>query len=318
MFCTECGANIDGARFCTNCGKPIGKVISTNGSEGKKQTTQASGMQAGNKMQPQSTVNKYSAAQGRSMPQAYSTLDNVMSLNASSMAGEMAFEEPGTQENVLQLAAVYSPVAGIFAGIGSYLKGILSIIKKPSVLFGTIFLAIFMYLTVLFRDADSEMLRAIAWLTYAEGGFDRSQLGMIGGILGRGAVIAALLSVFRGGVPNAFKGIGAFFVGHGEKRGFFTVIFGMLLGFAAYVAFVGVDATSDAAMAGIAGAVLSLQALGSKSGKLYALAQSFSSSKQDGMRQAREGKADGILNGLTIGFAFGTVFTMLGLMEEFL
>lgn len=59
-------------------------------------------------------------------------------------------------------------------------------------------------------------------------------------------------------------------------------------------------------MAGIAGAVLSLEALGGGTGKLYELAQSLTSRAENGVRSAVRGRCDGLLTGMTLGFALGT------------
>ena len=131
-------------------------------------------------------------------------------------------------------------------------------------------------------------------------------------MLGKGTVAAALVSLFNGGLKELFKGIGALFTGHGEKRSIFSTIFGILIGGAVYIAFVGPDNVSGAtAMAGIAGVILSLEALGGGSGKLYELAQSLTSRATNGVRTVVQGKCDGLLTGLTIGFALATVLSAL-------
>ena len=56
-------------------------------------------------------------------------------------------------------------------------------------------------------------------------------------------------------------------------------------------------------MSAIAGALLSLEALGAGSGKLYTLAQSLTSRAADGIRTAVRGKCDSLLTGITLGFA---------------
>ena len=153
-------------------------------------------------------------------------------------------------------------------------------------------------------------MNLLSFLTYAEGGFDRSGIGILGGILGKGIVAAGLLSLPRDGVINAAKGIGALFAGHGEKRGILNILLGIVLGAAAYYVFVGPDNASAAtAMPGIAGALLTMEALGSGNGKLYELARSLTSRISNGTREEAKGRCDGLLTGLVLGFALATVLS---------
>ena len=123
-------------------------------------------------------------------------------------------------------------------------------------------------------------------------------------------VAAGLLSLPRGGLTNAVHGIGALFAGHGEKRGILNVLLGIVLGAAAYYVFVGPDNASAAtAMPGIAGALLTLEALGSGNGKLYELARSLTSRISNGIREEAKGRCDGLLTGIALGFALATVLS---------
>jgi hypothetical protein len=108
---------------------------------------------------------------------------------------------------------------------------------------------------------------------------------------------------------DAFKGIGALFVGHGERRSLVGVVIGVVLGGALYFAFAGENASPDTAMAGIAGAVLSLEALGAGDGPIYTLVQSLTSRARNGVRTAMRGKCDGLLTGMALGFAIATAWT---------
>ncbi|MBQ6450944.1 MAG: hypothetical protein IJJ29_03375, partial [Solobacterium sp.] len=60
------------------------------------------------------------------------------------------------------------------------------------------------------------------------------------------------------------------------------------------------------------GALLSLQSLGRKDGKLYTLAESLTSGKADGIRIAHTGKAKSLLTGLSLGFAVVTFLVAAG------
>ena len=240
-------------------------------------------------------------------------IPQVKTLAASATTGEIDFgvmDLPGLSGATEQVTKALSPIAGIFQGIGSWIGGIFCIFKNPASLIGTLALAALYVFLAHNRNSDSAIIKWFSLLTYAEGGFDRSSmLGKIGGTLGKGTVAAALFSFFNGGLPRFFKGIGALFKGHGEKRSFLSILFGIILGGAVYFAFVGRYPSQGSFVVGIAGAVLSLEALGGGSGKLYTLAQSLTSKVTNTIRVTVQGKCDGILIGLTIGFVLAAVLS---------
>ncbi|MBR3170563.1 MAG: zinc-ribbon domain-containing protein [Lachnospiraceae bacterium] len=222
------------------------------------------------------------------------------------ISGELTI--PGLSDTGKTAGRVLSPVEGIIHSIGSFLGGISGIFRRPAALIGVLLLAALWFVLARHRDSDSGIVNLLSFLTYAEGGFDRSGIGILGGILGKGIVAAGLLSLPRDGVINAAKGIGALFAGHGEKRGILNILLGIVLGAAAYYVFVGPDNASAAtAMPGIAGALLTLEALGSGEGKLYELARSLTSRISNGIREEAKGRCDGLLTGLVLGFALATV-----------
>ena len=279
--CPHCGKAVRAdSRFCLNCGRPLTSYTQL--------TTQQM-------TQPE-------VPQGKTF-------------NALSSAGEYAvgdIEIPGMPDVNAAVQKVLGPVSGIIRSVRSFLEGVLQIFKKPSVLIGTVVLAAFWFIMSLLPESDSGILKWISWITYSKGGLDRSGLGIIGGVIGKSTVAAAIISLFSGGLMNTFKGIGVFFKGHGEKRGFLNVLIGCLIGNAAYIAFVGSGFTSGAsAVTGIAGAMLSLEALGSCSGKIYDLLQSLTSRSVNGVRIASRGRCDGILTGMTLGFALAATMSVL-------
>ncbi len=129
---------------------------------------------------------------------------------------------------------------------------------------------------------------------------------------GKGVVALALGSLFGGGIGSALKGLRAFFSRGEEKGSFIKFAFGALTGAALYCVFAGWDeASADTAVAGIAGVVLSLQALGGRQGFLFNLAQSLSSRLVNGVRTARNGALNSWLRGMALGFAAMTVVLCL-------
>ena len=224
------------------------------------------------------------------------------------ISGELSI--PGLSVAGKTAGRVLSPVSGIIHSIGSFLGGISGIFRRPAALIGVLLLAALWVVLARHWGSDSGIVNLLSFLTYAEGGFDRSGIGVLGGILGKGIVAAGLLSLPRGGLTNAVHGIGALFAGHGEKRGILNILLGIVIGAAAYYVFVGPDnATAATAMPGIAGALLTLEALGSGNGKLYELARSLTSRISNGIREEAKSRCDGLLIGLVLGFALATVLS---------
>ena len=279
--CPYCGKTLRAdSRFCLSCGRPLESYT--------QQNTQ----------QP-----------------AQPAVPEGKTLNALSSAGEYTvgdLEIPGIPGESTAVSKVIGPVKGIIQSIRTFLEGILQTFRKPSALIGTAVFAVLWFIMSLIPESDSGILKWISWITYSRGGLDRSGLGIVGGVIGKSTVAAAIISLFSGGLMNALKGIAAFFKGHGEKRGFLNVLIGYLVGNAAYIAFVGSGFTSGAsAVAGIAGALLSLEALGSCNGKIYELLQSLTSRSVNGVRTVSQGRCDGILTGMTLGFALAAALSAL-------
>ena len=250
-----------------------------------------------------------------SQPAGQLSVSNIKTLSASTSAGELYLGEltsTGLSNISETTTSVLAPFSGILHGAGSFFKGMVSIFRKPSALIGVILITILWFVLAMFRDSDTLIVKILSWITFSEGGLDRTIIGALGGILGKGTVAAALISFFNGGLKNTFKGIKTLFTGRkGEKRGIVGILIGTLAGTLLYFAFTGKNASAATAMAGISGMIISLQALGSEKGKLYDLALSLTSRKNSDGRLARPGKCDGLLTGLTIGFALGTMISFL-------
>ena len=333
-FCRYCGSPVNpGAKFCRNCGKPLAagsprqetvrqtpvrqpvaadrsmEIIPEQGktataAPAKKKTAK----QPAEKTHRRSASNSTTAAAKRAM-----IVPQIQTLAASSTAGEIdlgMLDRPELTGMTEQITGVVSPIAGIFRSIGSFISGIFRIFKNPLALIGTLALAALYYYLSLNRGSDLPVIKWLSLLTYSEGGYARGSLdsvqgilGTVGGTLGKGTTAAALISLFNGGLIRTFKGIGTFFKGHGDKRSILSILFGIILGGALFFAFTGREPSEGSFIAGIAGALLALQALGGSSGKLYALAQSLTSRVSNGVRTAAQGKCDSLLTGLTLGFA---------------
>ena len=92
--------------------------------------------------------------------------------------------------------------------------------------------------------------------------------------------------------------------GNGEKRGIAGILLGLAAGVLLYIAFAGIKtASAETTMAGIAGAVLSMEALGNRNG----LTQTLTSSVRNGVPRIQYNKSAGLLTGMVIGFLLGAV-----------
>ena len=330
-FCIYCGTRVsEDARFCIKCGRQLPAPAA---SAPQRNDIPPAPPQRENTTAPKTPVYKVPVPPARQEPvievpaevkqprkreQAKAEhpspamfIPQIAGRSAS--AGELDLGDFSFAGFTAEPAAkVYSPISGIFTCITSYLGGIISIFRKPLALIGVAVLAVMWVVLGGMRDSDSTIIQTLSWLIFAEGGFDRSLPGMVGGVLGKGTVAAALFSLLSGGIVSLMKGIIALFAGHGERRSMVSLVIGIVIGLAAYVAFTGPWASVSTTMAGIAGAVLSLEALGSGRGKLYLLAQSLTSRKTDGVRSEARGRCDGLLTGLAIGFAAGAALSAAG------
>ena len=136
----------------------------------------------------------------------------------------------------------------------------------------------------------------LSWLTFAQGGLYRSLPGLLGGILGKGTVAAALLSLLdKNGISRVTSGLGALPAALKEKGAVVKALPGIVLAVVLYLIFVGPSNVSAGnTMAGIAGALLSLRALGGAKDAL------------SGMVKSRAMQA-----GLALGFAGISVLSVL-------
>lgn len=290
-----CGKPVqENADFCMYCGKPLPKLQPAP-------------------VQQQTPLTGPETAPSRQIPAAETiTQDQPVPISPNEgreiCLGDLEFTESAA-------AALKGPLGGIIGAVGSYLGGILDIFRKKGTLIGTVLLAVMWGVLWYLRDSDSQIVKILSFLTFSEGGLDRDIPGMIGGALGKGTVAAAIVSLFSGGLKGLFKGIGALFTGHGEKRSIVGIVIGILAGAASYLFFCGTGASLSSAIAGIAGAVLSLEAMGSGQGKLFDLISSVTSRKTEGIRSAVRGRCDSLLTGLTLGFALAAALSSLGVLE---
>ncbi|MCR5295143.1 MAG: zinc ribbon domain-containing protein [Lachnospiraceae bacterium] len=326
-FCQFCGQSLpEDAVFCKYCGK---KLLADPAAEKMQQAfpekNRAPKKEAAQQIPPNptsktgrtSTSAKAPPRKAETAPEMRgSSVPGTRNITAPAVPGEIDCGEiilagldsiPVKSAVTEEAGKVLSPIAGIFSGLGAFIVGIFGIFKRPAALIGTILLAVLWFVLAQMQYSDSDVVRTLSFLTFAQGGFEEELPAMVGGILGKGTVGAALISLLTGGLKHAFSGFGVMFTGHGEKRGILSILFGFLAAIIVYVFISGINPAPETAMAGIAGSILSLEALGSGSGRLYNLAQSLTSRVRNGVRTAAQGKCGGLLTGLALGFAFSAI-----------
>lgn len=300
-FCRKCGKKISAdAKFCRYCGF---KFDVTGSAPAPRESVVQSGSQAVPEPASMGNIADKIALENR--------------FDASGIAGESPLGDFGLDEFIPEdikeeIQKVASPVQALINTCGSFFGGTLKTFITPKTWIPLIIIAILWIVLPGMKDSDSPIVKALSFLTFAEGGFNRDAAGTIGGIIGKGTVAAALASVFTGGIPSAAKGLGSLFKGTGEKRGILALIIGIFIGFSLYFSFTDFElASGQTAMAGISGAFLSLQCIDKKEGPWYELAQALTSKVKDGVRMPRSGKAQSLLTGNAIGFVIAAAIMAL-------
>ena len=275
VTCPECGNRINpGAKFCRVCGHRL---------EEEEWTKPAVKQQKPN--QRPDVLSFPAAADVEAVPEFKKEVVQVQQLSAASRPGDFSlgdffqeeFHEEGDRpaggaagagsSSVSGAEEILSPAGAFLGGVKAFFKGITGIFQNRKTLFLTAALAMIWTVLGIFRDSGAAPVKFLSWLSFAEGGLDRSPVGALGGIAGKGAVAAVFASLFSGGAENALKGIAVLFKGKGEKRSLIYILLGLAAGAALYFVFAGFrTASSGTAMAGIAGVLLSLQALGGRTG----------------------------------------------------
>jgi len=193
----------------------------------------------------------------------------------------------------------------LFSQLGKMLGGIFKLFTKlKALLFTAAISALWIWLNHLrLLDGLDGISDVLAKLTYSRGGTGGTVLEIIGGSLGKGIVGAALCSILYGGIGKIARGIKNIFTQPGFHLG--AVILGF--GIAAFTyQFTAGFAFEDGFMVGIAGAMLSLEALSMREGFLVNLAASFSAKKIKNGRTTGKvllpGRYKGFLTGSAVGF----------------
>ena len=335
-YCIYCGKKLeDDARFCNYCGKeqpeqeetdktvktePAEKPVKKKASSRPAKTAASRTTRTVKTDTPDKPVRTKASSRtaktetsekpvrtARAKKQIQKTAAEIKgAIQASSEAGEFAagdsFEFGG--ETLKGYQEALSPISAAVQTVGSFFGGMLGILKNPPPPPPLLFMANIWIILWFLRGSDNPAVKILSFLTFANTGEGRSIAGTVGTVFGKGTVAAFWASLFSGGIPALFKGFGGMIRGTGEKRGILQLLAGMIIGAALYCAFSGIGTASlTTAMTGIAGACLALESIGRKSGPLYDLAAGLTAGRENGVRTARNGKAQSLLSGLFLGFA---------------
>ncbi len=220
-------------------------------------------------------------------------------------AGAKLYKAGETVRDIKNIGVIPSPFKAVLSGIPAFVKGSFGILKSPGKIVLTLALAAVWIVLGRLRDSQEAAVKILSWLFYADGGLDRSMLGNLGTILGRGTVAAALGSLFTGGLAATLKGIADIFKkpADGSKGSIFAFAAGLVLSAAFFFLYTGTDTLSaGSSMPGIAGALFALQAIGGRRGYFYCLARSFTAVKKNKERTLRTGRLKSMLTGMAVGF----------------
>ncbi len=295
-YCTVCGASLlEGARFCSRCGAPIGQQATP------KQNPP-------NKSYHAETVQPLT----RSMPPTFEESTRMMtrtppSKSQASGAATYGFGPTGWIKGTFSV---------LFGQIGSMVAGFFKIFAHArALLFAAAICALWIWINHLGLAGEVEgATEFLSKLTYARGGTGGPVVEIIGGALGKGIVGAALCSILYGGILKAVRGIGNIFSEPGFNIG--AAILGFGAAALAYQ-FTAGFAGEDGFMVGIAGAFMALQALSMRKGFLVNLAASFSARKvgKNG-KELLPGRYKGFLTGAAAGFLVWMFFCVSEKTEE--
>ena len=214
-------------------------------------------------------------------------------IRASSRPGELAQQFSFGGEVIPGISGAAGKLAGAAGkGAGAAAAGIF---QNPMQLIALGVLVV-LWLILGLLGPGGGLTGILSWLTFAQGGLYRSLPGLLGGILGKGTVAAALLSLLdKNGISRVTSGFGALPAALKEKGAVVKALPGIVLAVVLYLIFVGPSNVSAGnTMAGIAGALLSLRALGGAKDAL------------SGMVKSRAMQA-----GLALGFAGISILSVL-------
>ena len=294
-FCKYCGNPLkEGARFCTACGKQIAEIQS----EPQEKTP------APEKPKPDIGEKAVQTTKTAAKTAAVKTV--------GAFAGQLA--PSGCGETTLGSFGGGGTFAIIAGGIKHFFTSVKNALKNPKRLIPILILAaVWLILIILQLCGISPFpVRALSFLSFANGGMYGGFFGAIGGIIGKGLFAGALMSVISLVVNR--KGGGTRSFGDTVKS-FFSISLDTLWAYLAgigmavlFYLFISGGATRISFMGGIAASFLAARAT-LLSGFMQRLIGSITSKFKGGTGI----DATAIMRGLTVGFAGAALLGLLGI-----
>lgn len=221
-------------------------------------------------------------------------------------------------EEIRQIA---SPLKTLWKGMTEYARNVVSAFRNPKkIAFIAVLSLAWMLLPFFEKDGEANgVVQTLSVIMFAKGGMSTFVPKIIGGILGKCVVATAFFSLGVGGLPAMKRGLAELF-GRSDKKAKCVFVWGelpeMLFGLGSalvlYQCFVG---TADlyGIMAAVAGAMLSLQALGDRGGLWTGMLWSVTANKNkaEKRRMPNEQKAQAVARGLLVGFTLGIPVSLI-------
>ena len=313
-FCRACGAKVPKAiPACSQCGKPLMEGDRFCRSCGESITPSPSQPPAQPTAQPQAPAAKAQPVR-KVKPDIISKAAATLlgqSLEAPPIEGELAFEPAAAAalltKPLAQVQKAIGPAASLLRGAAGFFKGIAAAFKDPRTLIIALAAAA-LWAIPLFLPAllDNKLF---ALLTYAGGGLKGGLPGFLGGLAGKGLIAYLIASLFQGGFKRIATGLKNLPASLSGKRGSTPAPLLLGLGLALIFSnFISYDGSPQASMATTSGLLITLQALGSKSGFLRLLGSSFTKGKNQNAPVV-----DQLLAGLALGSGLSLPLAATGL-----
>lgn len=341
LFCTSCGAQLPpNVRFCVSCGAQIERdepVLDqkTNLEESPQVVPPPVPKQSAEKQNPLPVEPPVSAGPIESVPEAQPTASTVVTPKAdlkpmvqaasavvalvggqtmaSGIAGEQTYGSPFQFPKIEGLPPL-GPIRYIFSSIKGLFKGFSAALKDKRKLVSVTILAIvwIAYAALRYFKVEANWLDGLSIATFAHGGLSTDPARIAGGILGKTMVafvftrFTTQLLSFKNPFAGSLTAIKAYFksLSAGNAKAYAPLVFGVGLALVVYNAIGGTVSLSSAAV-GVSGFILSIRALGQKTGFVKGLYTAFYSRSKKKKALDLSG-VNRLMAGLTTGFALST------------
>lgn len=294
-FCQNCGKKIDdGKTFCSGCESAAGNHT----------------VNFPFNAQPSAEENQEGFLRKR-LSGLNSASGGIFSFAASQVPGEVA---AGVLPSVSGIINVFNPFSVILGGIKRVFTGFAAVFKDKKRLIPAIVLAVsWIILSLLpMLGINNVAVKLLSLLTFAGGGYSGSIAGIIGGLIGKGMVASVFMSLFSGELKGIAGGAKQIFSSFKTSAGDASLFCFTLLGAGASMIFYNFTVERASVwqdMAGVAGCLICLRAIGTGKGFLNNLISSLTAKRSAGERHENAPALTALISGMTCGFAFAVLMS---------